>query len=109
MLPTKKRRYRQVLFACALERDMTLLADGDLTEIGERGMNLSGGQRQRIAIARAAYASADIVLLDSPLSAVDVYTMQHIFRNAITGVMKREGELEKNNYTAMLLTKPLCC
>ena len=86
-----ERRYRQVLFACALERDMTLLADGDLTEIGERGMNLSGGQRQRIAIARAAYASADLVLLDSPLSAVDSYTMQHIFRNAISGLMKQEG------------------
>jgi ABC-type multidrug transport system fused ATPase/permease subunit len=86
-----ERRYRQVLFACALERDMTLLADGDLTEIGERGMNLSGGQRQRIAIARATYASADLVLLDSPLSAVDSYTMQHIFRNAISGLMKEEG------------------
>ena len=86
-----ERRYRDVIFACALERDMTLLADGDLTEIGERGMNLSGGQRQRIAIARAVYARSDIVLLDSPLSAVDAYTSQHIFRHAVSGMLKSEG------------------
>ena len=32
---------------------------------------MSGGQRARIALARAAYANADLVLLDDPLSAVD--------------------------------------
>jgi ATP-binding cassette subfamily C (CFTR/MRP) protein 1 len=64
-------RYRNVLWACALERDLELFDNGDLTEIGERGMNISGGQRQRIAIARAVYARADVVILDSPLSAVD--------------------------------------
>ena len=70
---------------------MGLMADGDLTEIGERGMNLSGGQRQRIAVARAVYARSDIVLLDSPLSAVDAYTSQHIFRHAILGLLRAEG------------------
>jgi energy-coupling factor transporter ATP-binding protein EcfA2 len=45
----------------------------------EQGINLSGGQRQRVSIARAAYANADICLLDSPLSAVDTNVANHIF------------------------------
>ena len=85
-----EKRYRAVIYACALERDLTLLEDGDLTEIGERGMNLSGGQRQRIACARAVYSKADIVLLDAPLSAVDAYTSQHMFKHAI-GLLRAEG------------------
>lgn len=38
---------------------------------GERGINVSGGQKQRIAIARAVYSSADVYILDDPLSALD--------------------------------------
>lgn len=41
----------------------------------ERGINLSGGQRSRVALARAAYSSADVVILDDPLSAVDSHGM----------------------------------
>ncbi len=47
---------------------LLLLQDGDLTEIGEKGINLSGGQRARVNLARAVYYDADIVLLDDPLS-----------------------------------------
>lgn len=39
------------------------MPSGDQAEIGERGINLSGGQRQRIAIARALYASANVVIM----------------------------------------------
>lgn len=89
--PWNEKRYRAVIYACALERDLGLLEYSDLTEIGERGMNLSGGQRQRIATARAVYAGADVVLLDAPLSAVDAYTSQHMFKHAILGLLKGEG------------------
>jgi ATP-binding cassette, subfamily C (CFTR/MRP), member 1 len=83
--------YKQVLFACALEADLALMEEGDATQIGERGMNLSGGQKQRIALARAAYSGADTLLLDAPLSAVDMYTCQHIFKHCIQGIFVGKG------------------
>ncbi|CAL1543597.1 unnamed protein product [Lymnaea stagnalis] len=81
-------RYHQVLHACALEDDLKSFPQGDLTEVGERGMNLSGGQKQRISLARAAYSTCDIILLDDPLSAVDVHLGQHIFQHCILGLLK---------------------
>ncbi|XP_071488722.1 ATP-binding cassette sub-family C member 5-like [Diadema antillarum] len=76
-------RYVEVIEACGLAPDLEILANGDLTEIGERGINLSGGQKQRISIARAVYSQRDIYLLDDPLSAVDAHVGQHIFENVI--------------------------
>lgn len=65
-----------------------MLPNGDLTEIGERGITISGGQKQRLNIARAIYFDADIVLMDDPLSAVDAHVGRHIFDNAILGLLK---------------------
>ncbi|KAG0358621.1 hypothetical protein BGZ54_010349 [Gamsiella multidivaricata] len=76
-------RYYRVLRACGLEPDVEMLPAGDLTEIGERGINLSGGQKQRVSLARAVYDDADIYLLDDPLSAVDAHVDQHLWTNVV--------------------------
>ncbi|KAJ5653274.1 hypothetical protein N7490_000277 [Penicillium lividum] len=83
--PHDEKRYRAVLKACALERDIAILDAGDQTLVGEKGISLSGGQKQRISLARAIYSSARHLLLDDCLSAVDSHTAKHIFRQALTG------------------------
>jgi len=62
---------------------LDILPGGDMTEIGEKGINLSGGQKQRISLARAMYFDADVYLLDDPLSAVDSHVGKHIFDKVI--------------------------
>ena len=59
----RPKRYERVIESCSLRPDLELMPMGDLTQIGERGLNLSGGQRQRISIARALYSSANVVIL----------------------------------------------
>lgn len=89
-------KYEQTVEACALKKDFELFSAGDLTEIGERGINMSGGQKQRIQIARAVYQDADIYLLDDPFSAVDAHTGSHLFKECLMGFL--------NNKTILYVT-----
>ncbi|KAG0332063.1 hypothetical protein BG004_001399, partial [Podila humilis] len=90
-----KERYDNILFASGLLPDLEILAAGDQTEIGERGINLSGGQKQRLSLARAAYQDADIYLLDDPLSAVDAHVDQHLWSQLIgpKGLLKNKTRI----------------
>ncbi|BBN08481.1 ATP-binding cassette, subfamily C (CFTR/MRP), member 2 [Marchantia polymorpha subsp. ruderalis] len=81
--PMEYMRYKNVLRVCALEKDLELLAFGDQTQIGERGINLSGGQKQRVQLARAVYQDADVYLLDDPFSAVDAHTGSYLFKECV--------------------------
>ncbi|RIB24070.1 P-loop containing nucleoside triphosphate hydrolase protein [Gigaspora rosea] len=89
-LPFDEEKYLQVIKGCCLGPDLKMLPAGDLTEIGEKGINLSGGQKQRINIARAVYYNADIVLLDDPLSA---HVGRYLFTNCIQGALAKKTRI----------------
>ena len=90
--PFDEDRYTAVLSACALDVDIAGMKGGDLTEIGEKGINLSGGQQQRINIARAAYSKSPIIVLDDVLSAVDPHVADHLMTHLINGFLNRPDE-----------------
>ena len=69
-----------------------MFEQGDLTEVGEKGVTISGGQKQRVALARAAYSLADVIVFDDPLSAMDAHV-----GTWPTCVLKRGGALAAPN------------
>jgi len=99
--------YNQVIKACALLPDLSILPAGDLTEIGERGINLSGGQKLRVSIARAVYRQkhSDIFLFDDPFSALDVHVGKHIFEKVLLDMLKDKTRIVCMNSQLHLLKK----
>ncbi|KAF8393498.1 hypothetical protein HHK36_021742 [Tetracentron sinense] len=88
--PMDKTRYEKAIKACALDKDIDSFNHGDLTEIGQRGLNMSGGQKQRIQLARAVYNDADIYLLDDPFSAVDAHTASILFNGCVMDALENK-------------------
>ncbi|VAH58270.1 unnamed protein product [Triticum turgidum subsp. durum] len=86
--PMRSSEYERALKCCALDKDMENFPHGDLTEIGQRGLNMSGGQKQRIQLARAVYSDADVYLLDDPFSAVDAHTAATLFNDCVMAALE---------------------
>ncbi|KAJ3094120.1 hypothetical protein HK100_006272, partial [Physocladia obscura] len=87
-------RYRRVIQACALVKDFELLNGGDMTEVGEKGINLSGGQKQRISLARAAYSRS---------IAVDAPTARHLFEQCVLGLMSNRTRILVTNAVGLTI------
>ena len=86
--PFDQDRYNEVLKISELLPDLEILKGGDMTEIGEKGINLSGGQKARVSIARALYSDSDIYLFDDPISALDAHVGRNIMNNCICDYLK---------------------
>ena len=86
--PYNPEKYQKILNLCELNQDLNSLNGGDLTEIGEKGVNLSGGQKARISLARAMYCDNDIYIMDDPISALDAHVGKNIMHNCIIGYLK---------------------
>ncbi|KAF9948009.1 hypothetical protein BGZ70_002404 [Mortierella alpina] len=86
--PMDEERYWRVVKACCLEKDLTMFPFGDLTELGERGVNLSGGQKARLSLARSVYFRAGMVIMDDPLSAVDAHVGKRLWEDCMLNEMR---------------------
>jgi len=100
--PLNEERYQRVLSVCQLEHDLEMLENGDLTDIGERGINLSGGQKARVSVARAAYSDADTIIFDDPLSALDPEVAKKLFMDCIVEFMDGKTRLLVTNQIQFL-------
>ncbi|KAG8365655.1 hypothetical protein BUALT_Bualt18G0128600 [Buddleja alternifolia] len=86
--PFEPAKYAKAIDVTSLQHDLEVLPGGDLTEIGERGVNISGGQKQRVSMARAVYSNSDVYIFDDPLSAVDAHVGQQVFEKCIKGELR---------------------
>ncbi|KAL8033747.1 hypothetical protein ABFX02_13G178200 [Erythranthe guttata] len=86
--PFEPAKYEKSIDVTSLQHDLDQLQGGDLTEIGERGVNISGGQKQRVSLARAVYSNSDVYIFDDPLSALDAHVGRQVFEKCIKGELR---------------------
>ncbi|MEG1805967.1 MAG: ABC transporter ATP-binding protein, partial [Clostridia bacterium] len=71
----------KLLQIVSIDKDVKEMTDGVDTVVGNGGIRLSGGQKQRVALARALNYNKKLIVLDDPISAVDIDTEKAIVSN----------------------------
>ncbi|KAF7856278.1 hypothetical protein EAF04_009806 [Stromatinia cepivora] len=92
--------YDQVVRACALEHDISILPNKSATRVGSGGISLSGGQKQRLALARAVYAKNEFIILDDAFSGLDSETEDQVFKR----LFGKQGLFQEMGTTVLLVT-----
>jgi hypothetical protein len=92
-LPYIAKKYTKVICAVCLDQDFKELPFGDLTVIGERGLNISGGQKARVALARAVYADSDIILFDDVLAALDAIVAKQVYEKCVVSLLYKKTRI----------------
>ena len=75
--PFEEDRYWKAITDSCLQPDLEMLPNGDMTEVGEKGISLSGGQKQRLNICRAIYCDTEIQIFDVSIFFVSQTTKAH--------------------------------
>eukprot|EP00730_Choanoeca_flexa_P019296 TRINITY_DN9420_c0_g2_i1.p1 TRINITY_DN9420_c0_g2~~TRINITY_DN9420_c0_g2_i1.p1 ORF type:complete len:819 (+),score=134.30 TRINITY_DN9420_c0_g2_i1:101-2458(+) len=91
LAPYDALRYNTIVDACCLRPDFNTMPARDQTELGANGHGLSGGQKARIELARCAYQSKPMYLLDDPLAALDPHVAKAVLHDCIVTLLKPRG------------------
>merc|ERR1712226_750546 len=81
-------KYKNAIHYSAMTNDLNILLDKDQTMLGDKGINLSGGQKTRLGIARCLYGDKDVIILDDPISALDINVGKFVMEEAMKGYLK---------------------
>lgn len=97
-----EQRYKDAIHYSAMTNDLNILEDRDRTMLGDKGINLSGGQKTRLEIARSLYADKEIVIMDDPISALDINVGKFIMEETIKGYLKDKTRIIATHAIAYL-------
>ncbi|XP_072332338.1 ATP-binding cassette sub-family C member 4 isoform X2 [Scyliorhinus torazame] len=93
----QRAKYEKVITACALKKDFELLQDGDLTQIGDRGVTLSGGQKSRVNLARCITG-----ILKNKARILVTHQLQYLSAASAILILKEGQVVEKGNFKQLL-------
>lgn len=86
-------KYEKIIWSVDLHHDFAGWPEGDTSSMSSIRDKMSGGQKTRINIARAAYSTSSIVLIDDCLTGLDASVLRKVFTRCINGLMKKKTRI----------------